>query len=559
MYKYDDYDQRIINERVAQFRGQVERRLSGELTEEEFRPLRLQNGLYLQLHAYMLRVAVPYGLLSSDQMRMLARIATKYDRGYGHFTTRQNIQYNWPALDKVPDILSDLASVEMHAVQTSGNCIRNISADQYAGVAPDEVVDPRPYAEIMRQWSTFHPEFAHLPRKFKMAFTGATKDRAAILYHDIGYRAVPGKNGEVGFEVYVGGGMGRTPMIGKLINKFVPEKDLLTYTEAIMRVYNQFGRRDNKYKARIKILVHELKPEEFTRRVDEEWQNLQAEGGVILDQAEIDRVKAYFTEPDYETLPAKSSRVDQLLADNRDFSWWYKNNVTTHKKPGYAIVVVSLKKPGVPPGDATDDQMMAVADLADEFSFGEIRTTHEQNLVLADVKLEDLPELWEKLKGLGFASPNIGTLQDMICCPGLDFCTLANARSIPVADRISNFFDDMDYLYDLGELKLKMSGCINACGHHHVGHIGILGVNKKGTEYYQITLGGSAEDDASIGKIMGPAFDEEEIVPAVDRLLKTYLEVREEGERFLDTYRRVGMDVFKEQVYEDVSLKGAAL
>ncbi|MFC7049642.1 nitrite/sulfite reductase [Emcibacter nanhaiensis] len=559
MYKYDDYDQRIIDERVAQFRGQVERRLRGELTEEEFRPLRLQNGLYLQLHAYMLRVAVPYGLLSSEQMRMLAHIATKYDRGYGHFTTRQNLQYNWPTLDKVPDILADLASVEMHAVQTSGNCIRNISADQYAGVAPDEAVDPRPYAEIMRQWSTFHPEFAHLPRKFKMAFTGAKNDRAAILYHDIGYRAVLNDAGEVGFEVYVGGGMGRTPMIGKLINDFVPEKDLLTYTEAIMRVYNQFGRRDNKYKARIKILVHELKQEEFTRRVDEEWQNIQAQGGVILDREEMDRVKSYFTEPAYEDLPARSSRVDQLLADNRDFSWWVKNNVTAHKKPGYAIVIVSLKKPGVPPGDATDDQMLAVADLADEFSFGEIRTTHEQNLVLADVKLDDLPQLWEKLKALGFALPNIGTLQDMICCPGLDFCTLANARSIPIAEKIGTYFDDMDYLYDLGELKLKMSGCINACGHHHVGHIGILGVNKKGTEYYQITLGGSAEDDASIGKIMGPAFDEDEIVPAVDRLLKTYLDVREEGERFLDTYRRVGMDAFKEQVYEDVSLKGAAL
>ncbi|WP_138380304.1 nitrite/sulfite reductase [Luteithermobacter gelatinilyticus] len=551
MYIYDDYDQKIVNERVAQFRGQVARRLSGELTEEEFRPLRLQNGLYLQLHAYMLRVAIPYGLLSSRQLRMLAHVARKYDKGYGHFTTRQNIQYNWPKLEDVPDILADLATVQMHAIQTSGNCIRNISADQYAGVAGDEVVDPRPYAEIMRQWSTFHPEFVHLPRKFKMAFTGAKTDRAAILFHDIGYRATKNDAGEIGFEVYVGGGMGRTPMVGKLINAFVPEKDLLTYTEAIMRVYNRYGRRDNMFKARIKILVHELKLEEFTRRVEEEWHNILEEGGVELDQAEIDRVKAHFTEPEYETLPAKSAVVEQLLLDNRDFSWWYKQNVVAHKKPGYAIVIVSLKKPGVPPGDATDKQMEAVADLADQYSFGEIRTTHDQNLVLADVKQDDLPELWENLKALGFATPNIGTLQDMICCPGLDYCSLANARSIPIAERISQHFDDMDYLYDLGQLKLKMSGCINACGHHHVGHIGILGVDKKGTEYYQITLGGSESDDASIGKIMGPAFGEEEIVPAIDRLLKTYVALREEGERFLDTYRRVGMAPFKEAVYAD--------
>ena len=551
MYIYDDYDQKIVNERVAQFRGQVARRLSGELTEEEFRPLRLQNGLYLQLHAYMLRVAIPYGLLSSRQLRMLAHVARKYDKGYGHFTTRQNIQYNWPKLEDVPDILADLATVQMHAIQTSGNCIRNISADQYAGVAGDEVVDPRPYAKIMRQWSTFHPEFVHLPRKFKMAFTGAKTDRAAILFHDIGYRATKNDAGEIGFEVYVGGGMGRTPMVGKLINAFVPEKDLLTYTEAIMRVYNRYGRRDNMFKARIKILVHELKLEEFTRRVEEEWHNILEEGGVELDQAEIDRVKAHFTEPEYETLPAKSAVVEQLLLDNRDFSWWYKQNVVAHKKPGYAIVIVSLKKPGVPPGDATDKQMEAVADLADQYSFGEIRTTHDQNLVLADVKQDDLPELWENLKALGFATPNIGTLQDMICCPGLDYCSLANARSIPIAERISQHFDDMDYLYDLGQLKLKMSGCINACGHHHVGHIGILGVDKKGTEYYQITLGGSESDDASIGKIMGPAFGEEEIVPAIDRLLKTYVALREEGERFLDTYRRVGMAPFKEAVYAD--------
>lgn len=546
MYVYDDYDQRIVDERVEQFRGQVTRRLAGKISEAEFRPLRLQNGLYLQLHAYMLRVAVPYGLLSSTQLRMLGDIATKYDRGYGHFTTRQNLQYNWPELEDVPEILADLATVEMHAIQTSGNCIRNISADQYAGVAKDEVVDPRPYAEIMRQWSTFHPEFAHLPRKFKMAFTGATEDRAAIKFHDIGYRVVKNDAGEVGFQVYVGGGMGRTPMIGKLLRDFVGEPDLLTYTEAIMRVYNQYGRRDNKYKARIKILVHELKLEEFSRRVEEEWQNIVKDGGVVLDQSEIDRVSAFFIAPDYEELPQSGVTYEQSLAQDKDFSCWVKYNVLDHKIPGYATVVISLKKPGVPPGDVTDSEMHSIADLADEYSFGELRTTHEQNLVLADVKKDDLVALWQKLDALGFAIPNIGSLQDMICCPGLDFCALANARSLPLADDITRHFDDMDYLYDLGELKLKISGCINACGHHHVGHIGILGVNKKGVEYYQVTLGGDATDDAAIGRIVGRAFSEAEIIPALDHLLKIYVDIREEGERFLDTYRRVGIDPFKE-------------
>lgn len=549
MYVYDDYDQRIVDERVNQFRSQVTRRLAGKISEAEFRPLRLQNGLYLQLHAYMLRVAIPYGLLSSKQLHMLGDIATKYDKGYGHFTTRQNLQYNWPELEDVPDILADLATVEMHAIQTSGNCIRNISADQYAGVAGDEVVDPRPYAEIMRQWSSFHPEFAHLPRKFKMAFTGATDDRAAIKFHDIGYRVVKNDAGEVGFQVYVGGGMGRTPMVGKLLREFVTEADLLTYTEAIMRVYNQYGRRDNKYKARIKILVHELKLEEFSRRVEEEWQNIVKDGGVVLDQAEIDRVSAFFIEPEYEALPANGVTHEQSLAQDKDFSAWVKYNVLDHKKPGYAIVVVSLKKPGVPPGDVTDSEMHIIADLADEYSFGELRTTHEQNLVLADVKKDDLVALWKKLDALGFAIPNIGSLQDMICCPGLDFCALANARSLPLAEDISRHFDDLDYLYDLGELKLKISGCINACGHHHVGHIGILGVNKKGVEYYQVTLGGDATDDATIGRIVGRAFSEDDIIPALDRLLKIYVNIREEGERFLDTFRRVGLDPFKE-IYE---------
>ncbi len=549
MYQYNENDQQIVDERVVQFRGQVKRRLSGELKEDEFRILRLQNGLYLQIQAYMLRVAVPYGLLSSRQLRMLAHIATKYDRGYGHMTTRQNIQFNWPKLEDVPNILDDLASVQMHAIQTSGNCIRNISADQFAGVAQDEIVDPRPYAEIMRQWSTFHPEFAYLPRKFKFAFTGAAQDRAAILFHDIGYRAVKNNAGEVGFKVYVGGGMGRTPMIGKLVNEFVPEKDLLVYTEAIMRVYNQFGRRDNKYKARIKILVHELKLPKFTELVEMEFAALRQEGAVPLDMAEIERVAAHFTDPDYLDLPDQSDAFNQHLQDDKDFSLWVKQNILAHKKSGYAIVNLSLKKPGVPPGDITDEQMLSVADIADDYSFGEIRSTHEQNLVFADVRKDDLYQVWQALKDVGFAEPNIGTLQDMICCPGLDFCTLANARSIPIADKITTCFDDMDYLYDLGELKLKMSGCINACGHHHVGHIGILGVNKKGQELYQITLGGSAGDDASIGKIIGPGFDQDEIIPALKNILSTYTRLREEGEDFLAAYRRLGMSPFKEQLY----------
>jgi len=558
MYIYDENDQRIIEERAAQFRGQVQRRLAGELKEEEFRLLRLQNGLYLQLHAYMMRIAVPYGLFSSRQFRMLAHIARKYDRGYGHITTRQNIQFNWPKLEDVPDILDDLATVQMHAIQTSGNCIRNISADQFAGVAADEGVDPRPYAEIMRQWSTFHPEFAYLPRKFKFAFSGAKADRAAIKFHDIGYRALKNAAGEVGFAIYVGGGMGRTPMIAKLINEFVPQQDLLVYSEAVLRVYNRFGRRDNKYKARIKILVHELKVAEFTRLVDEEFTALLRDGAVPLDQAEIDRVSACFVDPDYLELADESDGLNRHLQDNRAFSFWYKQNVLPHKKPGYAIVNLSLKQPGVPPGDITDVQMLMVADLADQYSFGEIRSSHEQNLVFADVCKDGLFDLWQSLTELGFGEPNIGTLQDMICCPGLDFCTLANARSLPVAAEITRRFNDMDFLYDLGELKLKMSGCINACGHHHVGHIGILGVNKKGVEFYQITLGGDATDEAAIGKILGRAFPEDEIVPAIELILKIYIDIRQPGERFVDTCRRVGLGPFK-VIYEEFSLRGAEL
>ncbi|MBW7837606.1 MAG: nitrite/sulfite reductase [Sphingomonadales bacterium] len=548
MYRYNDLDATIVRERVAQFRGQVQRRLTGELSEDEFRPLRLMNGLYLQLHAYMLRVAIPYGLLSSRQLRTLAHIAEKYDRGYGHFTTRQNIQYNWPKLVDVPDILAELAAVEMHSIQTSGNCIRNISADHFAGVIADEIEDPRPYAEITRQWSTFHPEFSYLPRKFKLAFSGATQDRAAVAFHDIGFRTVKNDRGEVGFAVYVGGGMGRTPMIGKLVREFVEKKHLLTYTEAIMRVYNEFGRRDHLFKSRIKILVHELGLEEFRRLVEDEWAYTK-DSALVLTDAEIARVAAFFTPHPYEKITEPVAAFEQAKSENKAFAAWFAHNTHAHKVPGYRIVSISLKKTGIAPGDVTDAQMRAIADLADAYSFGEIRATHEQNLVLADVRQSDLFELWKKLDGQGLASANIGTLQDIICCPGLDYCSLANARSIPIAMEIAEHFDRLDYLYDLGELKIKMSGCINACGHHHVGHIGILGVDKKGEEFYQITLGGSASDDAAIGQIIGPAFSRDAIIPALERLLGYYVTTREEGERFLDTLRRVGIKPFKEHVY----------
>lgn len=548
MYQYNEHDRKIVFERVKQFRGQVERRLRGEISEEEFRPLRLMNGLYLQLHAYMLRVAIPYGLLSTRQLRKLADIAEKYDRGYGHFTTRQNIQYHWPRLEDVPQILEELAEVEMHAIQTSGNCIRNISSDQFAGVIADEIEDPRPYAEIMRQWSTFHPEFSYLPRKFKIAFTGATKDRAAVAFHDIGIRIVKNDAGEIGFKVYVGGGMGRTPMIGKVIADFVPKEHLLTYTEAIMRVYNEYGRRDHLFKSRIKILVHELGIEEFSKRVEEEWE-WSKKSALVLTDEEIERIKAHFTPPVYEEITEPVEALDAKLAANKAFATWYERNTLAHRVPGYRIVNLSLKKPGIAPGDATDSQMRAIADLADQYSMGELRVTHEQNLVFADVRQADLYDLWRGLDAQGLASPNIDSLQDIISCPGLDYCSLANARSIPVAQEIAEHFDRLDFLYDLGELKLKISGCINACGHHHVGHIGILGVDKKGEEFYQITLGGSPGDDASIGRIIGPAFARATIVPAVERLLQVYLELREEGERFLDTYRRVGIQPFKERVY----------
>jgi sulfite reductase (NADPH) hemoprotein beta-component len=548
MYRYDDHDRAILADRRRQFRGQVARRLAGKLSEDEFKPLRLMNGLYLQLHAYMLRIAVPYGLLSSDQLRKLAHIARTYDKGYGHFTTRQNLQFNWPALDKVPDILDELAEVEMHSVQTSGNCIRNITADPFAGVAADEIEDPRPYAEILRQYSTFHPEFSYLPRKFKFAITGAAQDRAAVQFHDIGLRLIRGANDEIGFEVLAGGGMGRTPMIGKLIRPWLEKRHLLSYVEAIMRVYNQFGRRDNMFKARIKILLHELGVAEFRRRVEEEWEHIR-DSGLLLDEAEIARMKGFFTAPDYAKTAGAPADLAQKKQADKAFAKWASRNVTAHKVPGYAIVTLSLKAPGVPPGDVTADQMERIAELADRYSFGELRTTFKQNLVLTDVREADLYDLWRALRKYDLATPNIETLNDIICCPGLDFCALANARSIPVSLALTERFENYDYLYDLGELRLNISGCINACGHHHTAHIGILGVDKKGEEFYQITLGGAPGNDASIGAIIGPAFAASEVVGAVDDILQVYLEAREEGERFIDTYRRLGADPFKERVY----------
>jgi sulfite reductase (NADPH) hemoprotein beta-component len=548
MYRYDQYDHQIVKERALQYRDQVRRRLSDELTEDEFRPLRLQNGLYLQRHAYMLRVAVPYGLLSSKQMRMFAHIARKYDRGYGHFTTRQNIQYNWIKLEETPDILDLLASVEMHAIQTSGNCIRNITSDEYCGVAADEIVDPRPYCEIMRQWSTFHPEFAYLPRKFKIAFNGAKEDRAATAVHDIGFTVVKNEQGEDGFRVMVGGGMGRTPILGSVIRDFLPWQHLLTYTEAIMRVYNQYGRRDNMYKARIKILVKAIGAEEFARQVEEEWADIK-DGPSTLTIEEFNRVAAYFTPPAYETLPAADAAFERQKAENKAFTNWLKRNVRPHKVAGYAIVTLSLKKTGIPPGDATADQMDFVADLADRYSFGELRATHEQNLVLADVKQSELFGLWEQLKAHGLATPNIGLLTDIICCPGGDFCSLANAKSIPIAQAIAERFDNLDFQHDIGDIELNISGCINACGHHHVGNIGILGVDKDGAEWYQVSIGGAQGNESSIGKIIGPSFSAHQMPIVVERLLEVYVRERIEDERFIDTTRRIGVTPFKEHVY----------
>ncbi|KRB89035.1 nitrite/sulfite reductase [Noviherbaspirillum sp. Root189] len=548
MYRYDQYDHQIVKERVAQYADQVRRRLSNELLEDEFRPLRLQNGLYYQRHAYMLRIAVPYGLLSSKQMRMFAHIAREYDRGYGHFTTRQNIQFNWIKLEDTPEILSKLASVEMHAIQTSGNCVRNITSDEFAGIAPDEIIDPRPYAEILRQWSTFNPEFAFLPRKFKIAINGALEDRAAIMVHDIGLSVVKNEQGEVGFRVLVGGGMGRTPILGSEIRAFLPWQHVMSYIEAILRVYNQYGRRDNMYKARIKILVKAIGIEEFARQVEEEWADIK-DGPSTLTEEELARVAAYFTAPAYETLPANDAAVEQLKSDNKAFSNWIKRNVKPHKVSGYAAVVLSLKKTGVPPGDATAEQMEFAADLADRYSFGELRVTHEQNLVLSDVKQSDLIRVWEEAKAHGMATPNIGLLTDMICCPGGDFCALANAKSIPIASDIAERFDNLDFQHDIGEIELNISGCINSCGHHHVGHIGILGVDKDGSEWYQVSVGGAQGNNSSIGKIIGPSFSAHQMPEVIDRILQVYLRERNEDELFIDTARRIGVAPFKEFVY----------
>ena len=548
MYRYDEFDRTLVLERVEQFRGQVARRLSGELEEDEFKQLRLRNGLYLQLHAYMLRVAIPYGTLSSRQMRKLGHIARKYDRDYGHFTTRQNIQYNWPKLVDVPDILSELAEVEMHAIQTSGNCIRNVTADHFAGVAAEEIEDPRVYAEIIRQWSTLHPEISFLPRKFKIAVIGTSRDRAAIRVHDIGLRICRNETGEIGFEVIVGGGLGRTPYIGPTIRKFLPKKHLLTYLEAILRIYNQLGRRDNLYKARIKILVSSTGVEEFTKLVEDEWSQIK-DGNLTLPEDEYRRILEYFTPSAYETATGASESFETHKTWNLDFARWCKTNVANHKRAGFAILTVSLKPIGGAPGDATADQMDLVADLAEKYSHDEIRVTHEQNLVLAHVCQSDIYEVWQALDKVELSTPNIGLISDMITCPGLDFCNLASARSIPVAQNIAKRFEDLDRQHDIGELKIKISGCINACGHHHVGHIGILGVDKRGEEFYQISLGGSGTEDASLGQILGRAFAYDEVTDAVETIVETYLIERRNGERFLDTYRRTGLDPFKEALY----------
>ncbi|PFH08727.1 sulfite reductase (NADPH) hemoprotein beta-component [Collimonas sp. PA-H2] len=548
MYRYDQYDHQIVKERVAQYRDQVRRRLSDELTEEEFLPLRLQNGLYMQRHAYMLRIAVPYGMLSTPQVRMFAHIARTYDRGYGHFTTRQNIQFNWINLEQSPDILAELATVEMHAIQTSGNCIRNTTSDELAGVAADEIIDPRPYAEIIREWSTFHPEFAFLPRKFKIAISGSEQDRAATAVHDIGLHVVKNAAGEVGFRFLVGGGMGRTPIIGSVIREFLPWQHALTYLEAILRVYNQYGRRDNKYKARIKILVKALGAEEFGRQVEAEWADIK-DGPATLTVEELQRIAQYFVPPPYETLAASDAGFEAHKAENKGFANWLLRNVKAHKVSGYAAVILSVKKTGVPPGDITAAQLDFVADLADQYSFGEVRITHEQNLVLADVKLSDLFTVWQAVKAQGLATPNIGLLTDIICCPGGDFCSLANAKSIPIAQAIAEKFDNLDFQHDIGEIELNISGCINACGHHHVGNIGILGVDKDGSEWYQVSIGGAQGNNTSIGKIIGPSFSAQQMPVVIERLLDVYVKQRHEEELFIDTVQRLGVAPFKEYVY----------
>ena len=558
MYKYDSIDQTLVDQRVAQFRDQVARRLDGTLAEEEFRPLRLQNGLYHQRHAYMLRVAIPYGLFSAKQLRTLALISEKYDRGYGHFTTRQNIQYNWVTLEDTPDILAELAKVEMHAIQTSGNCIRNITSDAFAGVAADEYVDTRPICELLRQWSTLHPEFAHLPRKFKFAVNGAKEDRTVLLCHDVGIELKKNAAGQLTTDIYAGGGMGRTPILGSLIKQGLPWNVLPSYLTALLRVYNRFGRRDNLYKARIKILVKALGPEEFARQVEGEWAHIK-NGDDNFTQAEWDRVAQHFTKPAYKSLPALSA--EQVLAsapevERAAFARWIERNVKPHQTPGYASVILSLKPHGtVAPGDATTAQMMAIADLSDQYSFGELRATHEQNLVLADVEQTKLFELWQEAKKQKVALPNIGLLTDIIACPGGDFCSLANAKSLPIAKAIQERFDDLDYLFDLGDISLNISGCINSCGHHHVGNIGVLGVDKDGEEWYQITLGGEQGNNASIGKVIGPSFYADEIPDVITNVINTYVGERSGDEPFIETYRRIGVTPFKEAAYKNAKKK----
>jgi sulfite reductase (NADPH) hemoprotein beta-component len=563
MYLYDDIDQRLVDERVAQFRDQTRRFLAGQLSDEEFKQLRLRNGLYLQRHAPMLRIAIPYGLLSSPQLRKLAHLARTYDRGYGHFSTRQNLQLNWPKVEDVPDMLAELATVQMHAIQTSGNAVRNITTDHFAGVAADEIVDSLVWCEIVRQWSTFNPEFSYLPRKFKIAINGAAVDRAATWVHDIGLHAVRAADGEIGFRVLVGGGLGRTPIIGHAIREFLPWRHLLTYLDAILRVYNRYGRRDNLHKARIKILVKEHGPEAFDREVEEEWAHLK-DGPATLVPEEIERVASRFTRPAYAPLPALDPEFEQRRASDKAFAAWVKRNVHPHKVPGYAAVTLSLKRTGVPPGDATADQMAAIADLADRHTFGELRVSHEQNLVFADVAQRDLHALWRELRPLGLATPNIGLITNIIACPGGDFCSLANARSIPVAEAIQRRFDDLDHVFDVGELDLNISGCMNACGHHHVGHIGILGVDKAGEEFYQIEIGGNQGEvrpgaRAALGKVLGPSFSQSEVPDAIERLVRCYLGLRDsEEERFIDVVQRVGVEPFKAHLYDKADQRPSA-
>ncbi|TAH43559.1 MAG: nitrite/sulfite reductase [Betaproteobacteria bacterium] len=553
MYQYDEYDQRIVDERVAQYADQTARYLAGELSEDEFRPLRLQNGLYIQRHAPMLRIAVPYGNLRAEQLRMFAHIARTYDRGYGHFTTRQNLQFNWPKLEDVPEILRLLASVQMHGIQTSGNCIRNVTSDPFAGVAADEAIDPRPWCEIVRQWSTFHPEFAYLPRKFKIAVNGAQEDRAAIQIHDIGLDLRRDAEGKIGFRVLVGGGLGRTPILGEEVASFVPWQQILNYCEAVLRVYNLHGRRDNAYKARIKILVKALGVEEFARQVDAEFVHLK-DGPSTLTQAEIDRVAGRFNDPVLTPLPADEA-YRARLADDRAFANWARRNVRAHRLSGYASVVLSLKKSGIAPGDITAEQFDAVADLSERYAQGEARVLHEQNLAFASVREADLHDLWQQLHELGLATPNIGLLSDIISCPGGDFCSLANAKSIPIALAIQDRFDDLDHLHDIGDLELNISGCMNACGHHHVGHIGVLGVDKNGEEWYQVTIGGAQGNQASLGKVIGPSFAAAEMPDVVESLIRSYIDNRNEGEAFIDTVRRVGIEPFKTRVYAERSAR----